>query len=180
MKFVAISRIDGTMGKQNKSRYQKFPDLLNQSVFVTKVYEVKMQRYRKPQTKTLFCDVWVQNFVRNFKGALWNFTQNLKLMHRKIFFLRGLKSLTIYYILDIAVTSYWAGESQITNLMNVYSTLYSDADQRNIKVPRHWPLCGDFTGEFPTRRDNNAENVSIWWRHHVKVNSLCDIPHHLL
>ena len=23
------------------------------------------------------------------------------------------------------------------------------------------------TGEFPTQRANNAENVSIWWRHHV-------------
>ena len=22
------------------------------------------------------------------------------------------------------------------------------------------------TGEFPTQRDSNAENVSIWWRHH--------------
>ena len=23
------------------------------------------------------------------------------------------------------------------------------------------------TGEFPTQRANNAENVSIWWRHHA-------------
>ena len=22
------------------------------------------------------------------------------------------------------------------------------------------------TGEFPTQMDSNAENVSIWWRHH--------------
>ena len=29
----------------------------------------------------------------------------------------------------------------------------------NIKAPRHWPLCGEFT--------SNAEIVSIWWRHHV-------------
>ena len=26
------------------------------------------------------------------------------------------------------------------------------------------------TGEFPTQRASNAENVSIWWRHHVKLN----------
>ena len=25
------------------------------------------------------------------------------------------------------------------------------------------------TGEFPTQRANNAENVSIWWRYHVRV-----------
>ena len=31
-------------------------------------------------------------------------------------------------------------------------------------------LCGGnspVTGEFPAHRDNYAENVSIWWRHHV-------------
>ena len=32
------------------------------------------------------------------------------------------------------------------------------------------------TGEFPAQRASNAENVSIWWRHHVyqqnKVNTL--------
>ena len=39
----------------------------------------------------------------------------------------------------------------------------------NIKVPRHWPLCGEFTGtgEFPAQRASYAENISIWWRHHV-------------
>ena len=26
------------------------------------------------------------------------------------------------------------------------------------------------TGEFPTQRASNAENVSIWWRHHVLLN----------
>ena len=59
--------------------------------------------------------------------------------------------------------------SQITSLMIVYSTVYSDADQVNIKAPRHWPLCGEFTGtgEFPAQRASYAENVSIWWRHHV-------------
>ena len=41
--------------------------------------------------------------------------------------------------------------------------------KENIKAPRHWPLCGEFTGtgEFPAQRTSNAENVSIWWRHHV-------------
>ena len=38
--------------------------------------------------------------------------------------------------------------SQITSLTIVYSTIYSGADQRkNIKVPRHWPLCGEFTSD---------------------------------
>ena len=54
--------------------------------------------------------------------------------------------------------------SLITSLSIVYSTVYSDADQRkNIKAPRHWSLCGEFTGtgEFPAQMARNAENVSI-------------------
>ena len=33
----------------------------------------------------------------------------------------------------------------------------------------HRPLCGEFTGtaEFVAQRASYAENVSIWWRHHV-------------
>ena len=62
--------------------------------------------------------------------------------------------------------------SQITSLTIVYSTVYSDADQKNIKAPHHWPLCGEFTGtcEFPAQMASNAENVSIWWHH---VSLLC-------
>ena len=59
--------------------------------------------------------------------------------------------------------------SQITSLTIVYSTVYSGADQKNIKAPRHWPLCGisPVTGEFPAQMASNAENFSIWWRHHA-------------
>ena len=35
--------------------------------------------------------------------------------------------------------------------------------KENIKAPCHWPLWGEITGDRPS----NAENVSIWWRHHV-------------
>ena len=31
----------------------------------------------------------------------------------------------------------------------------------------HWPLCGEFTGEFPAQMATNAEIFSIWWRHNV-------------
>ena len=36
---------------------------------------------------------------------------------------------------------------QITSLTIVYSAVYSGADEENIKAPRHWPLCGEFTGD---------------------------------
>ena len=59
--------------------------------------------------------------------------------------------------------------SQITILTIVYSIVYSDADQQK----RHWPLYGEFsgTGEFPAKMASNAENVSIWWRHHDKLEN---------
>ena len=50
--------------------------------------------------------------------------------------------------------------SQITSLTIVYSTVYSDADQRKHQS------SASLTGEFPAQMASNAENVSIWWRHH--------------
>ena len=65
--------------------------------------------------------------------------------------------------------------SQITSLAIVYSTVYSDAD-KNISKLRVTSLCaGKFirgTGEFPAQMDSNAENVSIWWRHHDGIDSV--------
>ena len=58
--------------------------------------------------------------------------------------------------------------SQITGFPIVYSTVCSGAVKKNVKAPRHWPLWGEFTGEFPAHRASNAENVPIWWRHHIK------------
>ena len=53
--------------------------------------------------------------------------------------------------------------SQITSLMITTQTLIRAQIKVNIKAPRHWPLCGEFTGtgEFPAQRASNAENVSI-------------------
>ena len=49
--------------------------------------------------------------------------------------------------------------SQISSLMIVYSTVYLDADQRKHQSPASLAFV----------RANNAENVSIWWRHHVSI-----------
>ena len=56
--------------------------------------------------------------------------------------------------------------SQITSLAVVYSTVYSDADQRkhqsSVSLVFVWGINRD---RWIPR--TNAENVSIWWRHHV-------------
>ena len=59
--------------------------------------------------------------------------------------------------------------SQITNLTIVYSTVWSDADQRQHQCSAFLAcMCGEFTGDWWIPRTNGqyAENVSIWWRHH--------------
>ena len=63
--------------------------------------------------------------------------------------------------------------SQITSLTIVYSAVYSGADQRkhqssaSLAFVRGIPRAR--TGEFPTQMASNAENASIWWRHHEKT-----------
>ena len=63
--------------------------------------------------------------------------------------------------------------SQITSLTIVYSTVYSDADQRKRQSSASLAFVRGIhrelspgTGEFPAQMASNAENVSIWWRHH--------------
>ena len=63
--------------------------------------------------------------------------------------------------------------SQITSLTVVYSIIYSGADKRKHQSSASLAfVLGDspVTGEFPTQRASNAENVSIWWRHHDPSN----------
>ena len=70
----------------------------------------------------------------------------------------------MHYI-DVIVTMM---ASQITSLTFVYSTVYSDADQRkhqnSVSLAFVWGIHR--TGEFLTQMASYAENVSIWWRHH--------------
>ena len=59
---------------------------------------------------------------------------------------------------------------QITSLTIVYSTVYSRRRSKKTSKLRVTGLCvgnSPVTGEFPAQRASNAENVSIWWRHHV-------------
>ena len=51
-----------------------------------------------------------------------------------------------------------------------YSTVYSRRRSKKTSKLRVTGLCegnSPMSGEFPAQRVNNAENVSIWWRHHV-------------
>ena len=70
----------------------------------------------------------------------------------------------------IILTSQWPRWRLKSPASRSYTQSFIRAQiKENIKAPRNWPLCGEFagTGEFPAQRASNAENVSIWWRHHV-------------
>ena len=50
----------------------------------------------------------------------------------------------------------------------LFNRLFSDRSKKTSKF-RVTGLCAGNspgTGEFPAQRASNAENVSIWWRHH--------------
>ena len=61
--------------------------------------------------------------------------------------------------------------SQITSLTVVYSIVYSGVNQRKHQSSASlaFVCAGNSpgTGEFPAQMASYAENVSIWWRHHV-------------
>ena len=68
--------------------------------------------------------------------------------------------------------------SQITSLTIIYSKVYSDADQRKHQSSASLAFVwgnSSVTGEFPAQMASNAENVSLWWCHHVKSN-----PHEII
>ena len=67
--------------------------------------------------------------------------------------------------------------SQVTSLTIVYSIVHSGADQR--KYQSSASLAFAATGEFPAQ--NDAENVSIWWRHDPRKTciKLWDVITHL-
>ena len=56
--------------------------------------------------------------------------------------------------------------SQITSLTIVYSTVYSDADQWKHQSSASLACVRGIHRNSPAQMASNAENVSIWWRHH--------------
>ena len=67
-----------------------------------------------------------------------------------------------------AIMSAMASQPPFSRLLNC---LFQRRYKKTSKL-RVTGLCGGNppeTGEFPAQRANNAENASIWWRHHAVV-----------
>ena len=74
-----------------------------------------------------------------------------------------------YNCFIITMTSWWARLRLKSPALRLFTQPFIQAAiKENIKAPRHWPLCGEFTspGEFPAQMASIAEIFSIWWRHH--------------
>ena len=70
--------------------------------------------------------------------------------------------------------------SPITSFTIVYLIVHSGRPKKTPKF-RITGLCegnSPVTGEFPAQKASNAENVSIWWRHHESVNWFLFISGH--
>ena len=85
----------------------------------------------------------------------------------------------LVFVLDFYIKTYShsndvimsAMASQITSLTIVYDRLFRRRSKKASKL-RVTGLCAGTspgTGEFPAQMVSNAENVSICWRHHVKI-----------
>ena len=73
---------------------------------------------------------------------------------------------------ESVITLEWRhnGHDDVSNHQphDFYSTVYSDADQRKHQSSASLAFVPVFS-EFPSQSASNAENVSIWWRHHARV-----------
>ena len=71
----------------------------------------------------------------------------------------------LLYVVIITISSHQSHESLLNRL-------FMRRSKKTSKL-RVTGLCAGnspVTGEFPAQRASNAENVSIWWRHHGSVS----------
>ena len=62
----------------------------------------------------------------------------------------------------------WDGVSNHQPHDCILNCFFQAQIKENIIAPRHWSRVGNLpvTGEFPAQKASNADDVSIWWRHH--------------
>ena len=111
----------------------------------------------RPQLVNLLCNLKCLRVMR-----LYNYFKRIRLCGSSSFNVNAW-----FHYNDVRMS---AMASQITSLTIVYSTVYSGTDQRKHQSSTSLAFVRGIhrrPGEFPTQMASNAENVSIWWRHHV-------------
>ena len=80
------------------------------SLMTSQFKDIVTHTQKLKTAKCIFCGLWVQNFVWNFKGAIWNFTQNFERIQCTICILQEVKNLTTCDIVELwHLKSQWDG-----------------------------------------------------------------------
>ena len=67
---------------------------------------------------------------------------------------------SVIFIIHITMTSWWARRRLKSPASRLFAKPFVEVQiKENIKAP----------GGFPAQMASNAENVSIWWRHHELI-----------
>ena len=93
--------------------------------------------------------IWPPIWVLRLFDSFFMFKGNhngcvFQLLTVNTFFLLCLNTGSYRHYNDVIMS---AMASQTTGISIVYSVVISGADQRKHQAPRHWPLCGEFTGD---------------------------------
>ena len=129
----------------NQSFLQCAP--LTQFPLQLNLYMIKHPQYFAANTDTL----WASFFFAFFR-------------------LNTLLSVTAQALGDMTVTSQWGRWCLKSPTLRLFTQPFIQAQIKDASKLRFTGLCdgnSPVIGEFPAHRTSNAENVSIWWRHHV-------------
>ena len=110
---------------------------------------------------------WIGDFIPHFTGYVgiypcWDWSQSMSVK---------MVCMPSWHYSDIMS----AIVSQITGVSIVYSILLSGRRSKKTSKLRVTSFCEEnsqVSGEFLAQRASNAENVSIWWRHHGRQGRL--------
>ena len=108
-----------------------------------------------------FICVWINDWVNNREaGDLRRYRSHYDVIVMDSKYFEGM---TVYY----SGVKMGAMVSQITGVPIVHSTVFFQAQIKNIKAPRHWPWWRESTGHWwiPLIKASNMNNVFISWRH---------------
>ena len=116
-----------------------------------------MQSYVLTQSWTIWLNIWHES-ARNNSINIRNHNKTVCILHGTYCMQHIIGHPRVNDVMMSAMAS------QITSLTIVYST-------SKIRVTGLCEGNSPVTGEFPTQRASNAENVSIWWRHNVCIQT---------
>ena len=159
MKF---DRHIGSTAAEVPVKFQSDRTILDTNLAASRLYEILR--------KDVFSDIETGPRVFLIQHCLTHYINWLSLFSQSNANHRITHWASISYYSDVIMSTM---AYQITIRTLVYSTVYSGAEQRKHQSSASLAFVrginSQVTGEFPAQMASNAENVSIWWRHHEYI-----------